>query len=64
MTFEVIEEVPAELKGSRTLLSLWNFTGSVAYGVTCAEDTGIAAACISVSVFHCVGKPPVSLLTH
>lgn len=24
-----------------------------------AEDAGIAAVCISVSVSHCVGKPPV-----
>lgn len=29
-----------------------------------AEGTGIAAACISVSVSLSVGKPPVSLSAH
>lgn len=64
VTFEVIEKVPAELKGSRiccpdgALVGVWHMESANGIISCGAEDTGIAAACISV------GKPPVSLSTH
>lgn len=64
VTFEVIEKVPAELKGSRiccpdgALVGAWHMESANGIISCGAEDTGIAAACISV------GKPPVSLSTH